>query len=187
MFQLTLLDHLRLTFGHVVYRQKAHADIARSMARRTRWIRGAEALLMAATVFTAVASAFGKGQAFSIASAILAGSALITLIVHLAFDFVATARAHATCAARLWQVRERYRALLSDLSDGALEVDAGRRMRDVLALELHAIYQDAPPADREAFEAAGRAAAHEGALTDEEIDVFLPRSLRKGAAVGQVG
>jgi conflict system pore-forming effector with SLATT domain len=187
MFQLTLLDHLRLTFGHVVYRQKAHADIARSMARRTRWIRGAEALLMAATVFTAVASAFGKGQAFSIASAILAGAALITLIVHLAFDFDATARAHATCAARLWQVRERYRALLSDLSDGALEVDAGRRMRDALALELHAIYQDAPPADREAFEAAGRAAAHEGALTDEEIDVFLPRSLRKGAAVGQVG
>ena len=39
---------------------------------------------MAATVFTAVASAFGKGQAFSIASAILAGAALITLIVHLA-------------------------------------------------------------------------------------------------------
>ena len=187
MFQLTLLDHLRLTFGHVVYRHKAHADIARSTARRSRWIRGAEAILIAATAFTAVAAAFGKGQAFSIASAILAGVSLITLIVHLTFDLDTSARAHATCAARLWQVRERYRALLSDLSDGALEVDEARRMRDALALELNAIYQDAPPADREAFEAAGQAAAHEGALSDEAIDLFLPRSLQKGATARQVG
>jgi conflict system pore-forming effector with SLATT domain len=134
---------------------------------------------MAATAFTAVASAYGKGQAFAIASAFLASAALVTLIAHLTFDLDTSARAHATCAARLWQIRERYRALLSDLSDGAIEVDAARRMRDVLALELNAIYQDAPPADRESFEAAGEAAAHEGALSDEAIDLFLPRSMQK--------
>jgi hypothetical protein len=187
MFQLTLLDHLRLAFGHVVYRHKAHAEIARSRARQSRWIRGAEALLMAGATFAAMAAAFGKGQVFSIVAAILAGVALITLVVHLTFDLDNSARAHAACASRLWQIRERYRALLADLSDGAIDVDAARRMRDALALELHAIYQDAPPADREAFEAAGRAAAHEGALTDEEIDMFLPRSLQKGAAARQVG
>jgi hypothetical protein len=60
-------------------------------------------------------------------------------------------------------------------------------MRDALALELHAIYQDAPLADREAFEAAGQAAAHEGALSDEAIDLFLPRSLQKPATARPVG
>ena len=179
MFQLTLLDHLRFTFGHVVYRHKAHAEIARSRAQRSRWVRGTEALLMIGTAFTAVSAAFGKGQAFSIASAILAGLSLVTLVVHLTFDFDTSARAHATCAARLWQIRERYRALLSDLSDGAIDVEAVRRMRDSLMVELHAIYQDAPPADRAAFQAAGQAAADEGTLSDDEIDLFLPRSLQK--------
>ena len=28
MFELTLIDHLRLTFGHVVYRHKAHSHLA---------------------------------------------------------------------------------------------------------------------------------------------------------------
>jgi len=179
MFQLTLLDHLRLAFGHVVYRQKAHADIAHARARRNRWIRGAEALLIAGAAFASIAAASGRGQVFTIVSAVLATLALLTLIVHLTFDFDASARAHALCASRLWQIRERYRALLSDLSDGAVEVEAARRLRDALALEVHAIYQDAPPADREAFAAAGRAAADEGALSDDQIDLFLPRSLQK--------
>ena len=28
MFQLTLVDHLRMTFGHIVYQHRAHAQIA---------------------------------------------------------------------------------------------------------------------------------------------------------------
>lgn len=179
MFQLTLLDHLRLTFGHVVYRHKAHAEIARARAQRSRWIRGAEALLMTGTAFAAFATVFGRGPAYAIASAVLASAALVTLIVHLAVDLDRSARTHASCAARLWQIRERYRALLSDLSDGAIEIDAARRSRDALMLELNAIYQDAPPADHDAYQAAGHAAPEEAALTDEEIDLFLPRSLQK--------
>ena len=27
MFELTLIDHLRLTFGHVVYRHKTHSRL----------------------------------------------------------------------------------------------------------------------------------------------------------------
>src|SRR6266852_2458340 len=101
MFQLSLLDHLRLTFGHVVYRQQAHAQIARSRTQQSRWLRGAETLLMAATTIGAV----------------FAGLSLVTLLLHLMLDLDASARAHASCAARLWQIREQYRALLSDLCD----------------------------------------------------------------------
>lgn len=181
MFQLTLLDHLRLTFGHVVYRHKAHAQIARARAQRSRWIRGAETLLMAATAFAALAAAFGKGPAYSIAAAVLASASLVTLVVHLTFDLDRSARTHASCAARLWQIRERYRALLSDLSDGAIDAEGARQLRDALMQELNAIYQDVPPADHDAYQTAGHAAGDEPALTDEEIDLFLPRSLQKAA------
>jgi len=179
MFQLTLLDHLRLTFGHVVYRHKAHAQLARVRGQRSRWMRGAEALLMAAVAVTSIAAAFGKGRGFAIAAAVVAGVALVVLLLHLTLDLDTSARAHATCASRLWQIRERYRALLSDLSDGAVDADAARRTRDALVHELHAIYQDAPPADHGAFAAAGQAAVDETTLSDEAIDLFLPRSLHK--------
>jgi hypothetical protein len=47
---------------------------------------------------------------------------------------------------------------------------------------LRAVYEDAPPADRAVYDAARQAlpGAHETALTDEEVDRFLPTSLQKG-------
>jgi hypothetical protein len=84
-------------------------------------------------------------------------------------------------------MREQYRALLSDLSDGAIEIDAVRRRRDELITELGAVYANAPPADHQAYQTAADAVltADERALTDEEIDRFLPKSLQTaGKAAG---
>jgi hypothetical protein len=41
-----------------------------------------------------------------IASAVLAGFALVTLLLHLTFNLDASVRAHASSAARLWQIRK---------------------------------------------------------------------------------
>ena len=181
MFEVTLVDHLRLTFGHVVYRHRAHTHIASLHARWSRRLRAAESLLMTAVAFAAVAAAFGKGRDYEIASAVLAGLALATLLVHVTFDFDGTAQAHAWCATRLWQIREQYRAVLSDLSDGAIDLETGRRKRDDLMNRLHGIYENAPPPDYQAYQAAARATLTAGdtALQDEEIDRFLPKSLQK--------
>jgi hypothetical protein len=181
MFELTLHDHLRLTFGHVVYRHRAHAHLAYSRSRWGRWLRAAEALLMTGAAFSALGAAFGRGYAYAIAGAVLATLALATLLVHLTFDLDGAAQAHALCATRLWQIREQYRALLSDLSDGAIELDTARRMRDALMNELHGIYGNAPPADPQAYQTATQAilTADESSLPDEEIDRFLPKSLQK--------
>ena len=136
---------------------------------------------MTGVVFMALGAAFTRGYAYEIGSAILAVLALGTLLVHLTFDLDRSAQAHAWCATRLWQIREQYRALLSDLSDGAIEIDTGRRRRDSLMTELHGIYENAPPADHLAYQTAAQAilTAGEGTLPDEEIDRFLPKSLQK--------
>jgi HPt (histidine-containing phosphotransfer) domain-containing protein len=179
MVQLTLLDHLRMTFGNVVSRHYAHANLARSRARSSRWLRGAQALLMVGVAYTAMSVAFGGGAGLAVACAILAALALVVLLVQLSFDFDASAQAHATCASRLWLIREEYRALLSDLADGALELDGARRGRDALMRDLHDIYGNAPALEHHAYQTAERAAAEEKALTDEQINVFLPKSLQK--------
>lgn len=181
MFDLTLIDHLRLTFGHVVYRHRAHSQLAWSRSRLSRRLRTVEAFLMIGVLIAAFAAASGNGQGYVIASAVFAGLALIPLLIHLTFDLDASARAHALCATALWQMRERYRAVLSDLRDGAIDIDTARDRRDRLIAELHTLYENAPPADAHAYQKASEAiaVANEPALTDEEIDLFLPKSLHK--------
>jgi hypothetical protein len=179
--QLTLLDHLRLTFGHVVHRHRAHSHLAHSFARWSRRLRAAEVVWVIAIAYTAGAAAFNNGRAYAAAAAILAGLALITLLVHLTIDLDGRAQTHAVCAGRLWLIRERYRGLLTDLVDESIDLDTARRWRDELMNELHAIYERASLVDQEAYRSASQAvvALDDVSLTDEEIDLFLPKSLHK--------
>jgi hypothetical protein len=151
MFELTLLDHLRLMFGHVVDRHQAHARKANTRARWSRGLKAAEAILLMAVFASALASAFGRGPGFAIGSAVVAGVALVVYLVHLTLNLDSSARAHGECAARLWELQERYRAVLSDLSEGAVDLTGARHRRDALMTELHGIYRDVLRVDPQAY------------------------------------
>jgi hypothetical protein len=181
MFGLTLVDHLRLTFGHVIYTHRAHTQLAWRHARWDRWVQGAEAVLMLVAALASVALVFSGETAYGVVSAIAASMAVCALVVRLVFDFDRSAGAHRVCSARLWAIREQYRALLADVKDENLTLDDARERRDVLMSKLHAIYENAPPADSSVYDAARRAdpGPQEVALTDEELDRFLPVSLHK--------
>ncbi|MEO5741492.1 MAG: SLATT domain-containing protein [Vicinamibacterales bacterium] len=141
MFNLTLHDHLQLTFNEIIQRHAAHAAKAQSRARWTRRLKGIEAVLIGGVGMAAAGAALGHGQVLAIVAAALASIALVALLVDLTFDFDASARAHATCSAHLWGLRERYRSLLSDLHDGAINIADARIRRDRLMEELRGIYE----------------------------------------------
>jgi hypothetical protein len=141
MFNLTLHDHLHLTFNEIIQRHDAHAAKAHSRARWSRRLRGGEAVLIGGVGMTAAGAALGHGQVLAIVAASMACLALIILLVDLTFDFDASARAHAACSAHLWGLRERYRSLLSDLHEGVLDITDARLRRDKLIDELRAIYE----------------------------------------------
>src|SRR5687768_12219844 len=122
MFGLTLVDHLRLTFGHVIYTHQAHSEAAKNFAHWDRWLKAGESLLLVATALTAVAVARQGHWAFAVSTAATASLALCMLLVRLALNFDAKALAHRGCSARLWHIREQYRALLADLQDNAITV-----------------------------------------------------------------
>jgi hypothetical protein len=182
MFGLTLIDHLRLTFGHVIYAHRAHAQLAARHAAWNRWLQGAEAILMLAAALASVALIVTGAAAYAVVTAIAAAIGVCTLVIRLVFDFDRSASAHRTCSAELWYIREQYRAVLTDMKDESLSIESARERRDALMAVLHAVYEKAPPADRRTYEAARHAlpATHEGDLTDEEVDQFLPASLQKG-------
>jgi conflict system pore-forming effector with SLATT domain len=181
VFELTLFDHLRMTFGHIVHRHRAHAELAQSRSRWDRALRIAEVVFIVGVLVTALAAVYSRVYWYSLAAAVLSALALVVLLCHLTLDLDRSAQAHAACATRMWHLRERYRALLSDLHDGALGVDAVRRKRDELIAELRQVYEDAPPVERKAYQTAGQALRAEDddkTLSDEEIDKFLPKSLQ---------
>jgi hypothetical protein len=144
MFNLTLRDHLQLTFNEIIERHSAHAAKAQSRARWGRWLKGSEAVLIGGVAMAAAGAAYGQGRILAIVAASLACVALLVLLIDLTFDFDASARGHAVCSAHLWDLRERYRSLLSDLHDGALTVGDARLRRDKLIDELRAIYETTP-------------------------------------------
>jgi len=181
MFELSLSDHLRLTFGHIVYRQKAHARVAHARIVAGRIVRGLEAAFTLGVVLTSLAAAYGRGPAYVIASAVLGVLALLTLLVHLTFDLDTSARAHASAAARLWQIREQYRGVLSDLHDGAIDPASARQRRDALTSTLRDFLEHAPSVASQPYQPDDQSVSvDEPALTDAQIDRFLPKSLQKG-------
>jgi hypothetical protein len=173
-----------MTFGHIIHRHRAHAELAQSRRQWDRALRIAEVVLVVCVLVASLASAYGRGYWYSIAAAILSALTIVVVLCHLTLDLDSSAQAHAACATRMWHMRERYRALLSDLHDGALGVDAVRRRRDELIAELRQVYEEAPPLERKAYQTAGqslRTGDDEKALSDEEIDRLLPKSLQAEA------
>jgi hypothetical protein len=104
------------------------------------------------------------------------------MLLQLTFNIDASVRAHASSAARLWQIREQYTAVLSDLHDGAIDENAARQRRDALALEMHDFLEQAPTVAAQKYGPADQGALEEPTLTDQQIDVFLPKSLHKVGA-----
>ena len=89
-------------------------------------------------------------------------------------DFAERAFAHRACAAQLWLLCEKYRALLAEVHDGLVELPEITARRDKLMREVQNVYEHALPADREAFQIAREAlGAGTGAPSDQDIDQFL--------------
>src|SRR5262245_23501093 len=105
MFNLSLIDTLRLAFGQVVYHHRSHMRAASSLLRLSRWFRAVETLLMLGVMISALAAAFESARPYIVTSAALSSLALLTFLIHLTFDFDSKARAHHVCATRLWHAR----------------------------------------------------------------------------------
>jgi hypothetical protein len=181
MFQLSLVDHIRLSFGAVSTSYRAHARTAARLAARASQTRVAVMILLALATGAALVALTGIRNA-QIAAAVLGALALVSFAIAISLDFENRAYAHRACAAQLWLLCEKYRALLAEVHDGLIDLPAVTRRRDELMREVQVVYEHALPADRDAYQIAREAlGAGESAPSDQEIDRLLPASLRHPA------
>ena len=98
------------------------------------------------------------------------------------WDLGQLAQKHRQAANDIWLIREKYLSLLTNLASGT-PIDSVREERDKLLLELHAVYVGSPSTTYNAYEKAQQALQRhqDMTFTDQEIDAFLPKELRRSA------
>jgi len=133
----------------------------------------------------AISAVFAKGAAWEgYAGYGTAALSILSLIFNAYLkdlDPGALAQRHREAASDIWNVREAYLSLLTDIVGQGSDLAALRERRDSLQAALHKIYHAAPHTDGKAYGRAQDALKNREDLTfsEHEIDVMLPTSLRR--------
>jgi len=181
MFQLSLVDHIRLSFGGVATSYRAHSRAAERLAARAAQTKVIIVLFLGLAAVAGMLALLGI-RWFQIAAASLSTLSVVAYAIHVSLAYESRSYGHRACAAQLWLICEKYWALLAEVHDGLIEVPAIAARRDQLIRDVHVVYEHALPADRDAYQIAREAlGAAESPASDKEIDRLLPASLRQPA------
>jgi hypothetical protein len=185
-----LEGQLREAYGRVVYSHKTHEKCADILHARLDKLRIVQIALSSLTTAGFVGTVFGSGQGGKIEKlsqvGVFVGLAMSIVLIALTsymkdHDPAATAQKHRETAISLWGIRERYLSLLVDVRMKEKPIEALQSARDALTEQLEAVYGKAPPTNSKAYGQAQTALKVQEELTfsDEEIDKFLPKELRR--------
>ena len=176
-----LHDQLREIYGRTVYSHKTHIIQAGMCLTKHNRIKTAQIVLGALTTAGVISAFFGK-EYWGLTFSAVAAAALTALISYTKdFDLGTVATQHKTTSDQLWNIREKYLDLITDLQTGAVTGDEIMKRRDQLREDLSKVYAAAHVTSAEAYAAAQRALKFKEDMTflPDEIDMFLPIGLRK--------
>ncbi|GLS89100.1 hypothetical protein GCM10007916_01670 [Psychromonas marina] len=179
---MALLDQVRECYGRVVWTHKTHQKCADIIDDKNNRIKFWQIVLSAITTTGIFAAVFGKIPEVGYVSALV--SLILTIINAYVkkYDLGGLSQKHSDAASSLWNIRESYFSLITDLHSSSLTDDEVRKKRDALQANLHKLYKGSPSTNvGKAYEKASKALKEGEELTfsDEEIDKFLPKTLRK--------
>jgi hypothetical protein len=175
---------LRECFGRTVYSHKTHEKCADIALEQLSHIKVTQIVLSAITTGGILAVVFGPPDKSHAAAAVAAvvSTALLALNAYTKEnDLGRIAQTHKEAADKLWNIRESYLSLLTDLRAGILPLAEVRDRRDVLQVALNAAYLAAPRTSGAGYKRAQKAlkVSEDLTFTDAEIDQFLPAPLRR--------
>lgn len=178
-YDLALEDQIRECYGRVVYTHKTHERMADRCADTLRVYKLSQIVLSALTTAGAVGVVVRDETWIEIATAVVSFATLFVAAYLKDVDPGAIAQKHRDAATKLWNIRECYLSLLTDLP--RLPHEAAIERRDELQAMLAAVYAGSPQTNGKAYqEAQNRLKNMEDlTFTDAEIDCFLPLSLKR--------
>lgn len=177
-----LESQIRELYGRCAYTHKTHEKMAERASTHLWRVKWAQIILSALTTGGAIGVLFDKSSmVYPLLTAGLSISMLILNSYVKDIDPGQDAQIHREAASDIWNVREAYLSLLTDIRDQAFGLNDLRTRRDELQDQLHAIYKTAPHTNSKAYGEAQDALKNREDLTftDAEIDAFLPGPLKR--------
>ncbi|MCJ8283944.1 SLATT domain-containing protein [Halomonas sp.] len=179
-------DQIRECFARVAWTHKTHEKCADILNMRLARIKFWQIVLSAIITTGILAAVFGESKEIGIVTAIISFFLTIMNTYVKQYDLGGIAQKHADSAIYIWNIRESYFSLLTDIRSAKVDLQEVRNKRDRLQEELLEVYRGAPRTIAKAYDKASTALKNMEELTfsDQEIDAFLPKSLKKGASDG---
>jgi len=180
--QISMFEaQLRECFGRVVYAHKTQEKCADIVLHIHKNLKLAQIVISAVVTTSFLLKIFGDNQ-----YALFCGAFLSTVLFGLNtymkdYDLGEISQKHTHAAIDLWDIRECYLSLLTDLKANQLSVNQVVNQRDELQRRLLNIYSGSPRTYSKAYKEASKALKLNEELTfsDREIDAFLPNELKK--------
>jgi hypothetical protein len=172
---------LRELYGRTVWTHKTQEKCADILRARNHNMKILQIILSALTTTGILITVFGENKIVGIASAILS-AILFTLNAYFQkYDLGEIAQKHSESASDIWNIREQYLSLLTDLNSGILNLEQVSEKRDELQNDLFNVYKGAPRTLSKAYKKATEALKMNEELTfsKEEINNLLPMELRR--------
>lgn len=176
-----LEGQLRENYGRVVYSHKTHEKCADILLERLSSLKIWQIILSALTTGSFISTFLGSGD-LGISIGIVVSTVLLILNSYTKnYDLGELAQKHKQAANEIWLIREKYLSLLTDLAMGDNELEDLKERRNKLLNNLHSVYAGSPSTTFDAYKKAQKALKTQEDMTfsDEEIDAFLPKELKK--------
>lgn len=177
----TLEAQLRENYGKIVYSHKTQEKCADILTVRNNWIKNLQ-IILSALITTGLLVRVFKGQEWALIVSIILSAIQFGFTSFLKeYNLGETIQKHSTAALELFDIREKYLSLLTDLKANLLTPDLIIERRNELHEDLSKTYKGSPRTFSKAYKEAQNALQlnDELTFTDEEIDKFLPNVLRK--------
>lgn len=181
-FQVEILEsQIRECFGRLVWTHTTHQKCIDLLEKKEKGIKKWQIGLNAVSATGLITYIINNQGWIPPISALLTTIALALDIYCLSYNIGKEKELHINLVNKLWNIREKYFSLLTDIKIGKLNEDEIIIKRDLLQEELNEAYKNGPRTNSKAYKLASKALKHNEEMTlhDDEIDMFLPKKLRR--------
>ncbi len=180
--QIKILEsQIRELYGRIVWTHKTQEKCADIISKRNTRIKIIQITTSALTTTGILVAVFGENTLVGIITAILSALLFGLNAYTKDHDLGEISQKHSNAACQLWNIRESYLSLLTDLNSEILSIEQIKNKRDALQNELFNIYKGAPRTINSAYKkaTAGLKSNEEMTFSVQEINSLLPEELRK--------
>lgn len=180
--QVKILEsQIRELYGRVVWTHKTQEKCADILFSRHTTLKIIQITLSALTTTGILVAVFGENKIIGIISAVLSALLFGLNTYTKDYDLGEISQKHSSSANELWNIRESYLSLLTDIRTGRLNAEQIIEKRELLQIDLSNTYKGAPRTINSAYKKATKGLKENEELTfsNEEINNLLPEELRR--------